>query len=102
MTNWALTHSFIVNCSHCQLVISFNQPFLWEVTVGPSTTVQPKCIRFVLRFLKLLAKSEAIDRLDNYKVTKEEISSNNKFERPDGPDSNHFALSLKKQFVIFP
>ena len=38
--------------------------------------------------LKLLAKNEAIDRLVNYKVTKEDISSNDKIERPDGLEAS--------------
>ena len=31
-----------MSCSHCQLVISSNRPFLLEVSVGLSTAVRPK------------------------------------------------------------
>ena len=52
--------------------------------------------------LKLLAKSDAIDLSENYKLTKGKISSKIKIEGPDALVANHFAMKLEKQFVIRP
>ena len=63
-----------------------------------------KLFRLQQKFLllKLLAKNDAIDLPENYKVWKGDISSNFKMEGPDGEVANHFAMKLGKQLAIRP